>query len=248
MEELLAKLRSYSHFLELEDSIPYWETQIPELRERMAEMKWNLRQKELDLLQWENPNLFQRVFGRAEEKKERFSQQIRELKSAQMAVQWELEGLEKKICRGKEELAALTDSREAYTSAKADLVLSSAQESRLIMEEISAFAPVALETANRALEALADARPWMQKDALSTRVGAENRKLECLYRAQDCTRRLLGILAVMPEGAADPGSSFENLYGYVCGTASEFKQLDRLNLAVEQVQTVRNQLRLLLGE
>ena len=60
--------------------------------------------------------------------------------------------------------------------------------------------------------------------------------------------RLLELLAVMPEGVASPGSSFENLYSYICGVTSEFKQLDRLNSAVEQLYTVRNQLRMLLGE
>ena len=130
----------------------------------------------------------------------------------------------------------------------ADTVLTVAQESRMMMEESSAFAPVALETANRALEALEEVRPWMQRDALTTRVGAANRKMECLYNAQTFTRRLRNILEVLPEGAATPGSSFQELYGYICGVTSEFKQLDRLNNAVEQVRTVRNQLRLLLGE
>jgi len=248
MDELLKRLKDYSRFLELEDSIPYWESQIPELKARIGEMKWNLQQKELELLQWQNPNFFQRVFGRAQEKQEKLSQQIREIKSARMAAQWELEGLEKKITEGKLELEVLADSGAAYQAAKEQTVLTTARESRLMMEEISAFAPLALETTGRALEALEDARPWMQKDALTTRVGEGNRKMECLQRAQDCAHRLLEILAVLPEGVASPGSSFENLYGYICGVTSEFKQLDRLNSAVEQLRTVRNQLRLLLGE
>ena len=248
MDELLKKMKDYSRFLELEDSIPYWEAQIPELKDRIKEMKWNLQQKELDLLQLQNPNFFQRMFGRAEEKKEILSKQIREITAAQTAARWDLEGLEKKITAGKEELEILAGSREAYEIAKADTVLTVAQESRMMMEEISAFAPVALETANRALEALEEVRPWMQRDALTTRVGAANRKMECLYNAQTFTRRLQNILKVMPEGAATPGSSFLELYGYICGVTSEFKQLDRLNNAVEQVRTVRNQLRLLLGE
>ena len=159
MEELLTKLHSYSRFLELEDSIPYWEAQVPELKDRIEEMKWNLQQKELERLQLKEPNFFQRVFGRAEEKQELLDRQIRELKAAQTAAQWELEGLEKKISGGREELEALADSGKAYASAKAEQVLTSAQESRLLMEEISAFAPLALETAWRALMALEDARP-----------------------------------------------------------------------------------------
>ena len=97
MEELLTKLHSYSRFLELEDSIPYWEAQLPELEDRIEEMKWNLQQKELELLQLKEPNFFQKMFGRAEEKKETLSKQIREIKAAQTAAQWELEGLEKRL-------------------------------------------------------------------------------------------------------------------------------------------------------
>ena len=211
-------------------------------------MKWNRNQKELEFLQWKEPNFFQRFFGRAEERQERLGQQIREIKAAFTAAQWELEGLEKKITAGKQELETLAGSRQAYETAKAETALTVAQESRLMMEELSAFVPVAQQTVNRALEALEDAHFWMGRDARTTRVGQDNRKMECLYRAQDCTRRLLEILSALPEGVASPGSSFANLYDYVCGVTSEFKQLDRLNNAVEQLRNVRNQLRLLLGE
>ena len=248
MNELLKKLKDYSRFLELENSIPYWENQIPELKARLSEMQWNLRQKELELLQRKNPNFFQRVFGRAEERREILSKQIREITSAQMAAGWDLEALEEKVASGKQELETLAGSREVYRAAKLDTTLTVAQESRMMMEELSAFAPVAQKTVNQALEALEDARFWMGKDACSSRVGQDNRKMECLYRAQDSTRRLLEILSVMPEGVASPGSSFANLYDYVCGATSEFKQLDRLNNVVEQLRTVASQLRLLLGE
>jgi hypothetical protein len=86
MEDLIKKLRDYSRFLELEDSIPYWESQIPELKYRLEEMKWNQQQKEMELLNLKEPNFFQRTFGRAEEKKERINRQIREISSAKTAV------------------------------------------------------------------------------------------------------------------------------------------------------------------
>lgn len=245
MDDLLKKLKDYSRFLELEDSIPYWESQIPELKERIDEMKWNLQQKELELLQLKNPNFLQRLFGRAEEKQEKLSQQIREITAARTAAQWELEGLEKKIKTGKEELETLTGAQESYRQAKEETVLTTVQESRLMMEEITAFAPVALETAWHILESLEEARPWMR----STRIIAEgSRKMEHLYRAQDYSRRLLAILSIMPEGVANPGTKLENLYDYICGATSEYKQMDRLELAQEQVRTIRTQLKLLLGE
>jgi uncharacterized protein YPO0396 len=248
VEDLIKKLRDYSRFLELEDSIPYWENQIPELKDRLEEMKWNQQQKEIELLNLKEPNFFQRTFGRAEEKKERISKQIREITAAKTSAQWELEGLEKQIKEGKEELAILADSRKNYEEAKGGAELSAGRESQLMMEEITAFAPVALETAWHVLVALEEARPWMSRDVRTSRVGSDNRKMECLSKAEAAAARLVEILTVMPEGVATIGSYLREPHGYIYGVTSEFKQLDRLELAQEQVRTVRTQLKLLLGE
>ena len=69
--------------------------------------KWNLHQKELELLQLKAPNFFQRILGRAEEKKEKLSKQIREITAAKTAAQWELEGLEKQAEGGAGAIAGL---------------------------------------------------------------------------------------------------------------------------------------------
>lgn len=248
MEDLLSKMKSYSRFLELEDSIPYREAQIPELKARLSEMKWNLHQKEAELLNLQEPNFFQRMFGRAEEKKEKLSKQIREITAARTAALWELESLEQQIQSEKQEKEALAGSREGYEAAKAEAVLTPAQESRLMMEEITAFVPVALETAWHVLEALEDTRPWMSRDAQTTRISENNRKMECLAKAEDAGQRLLELLTVLPEGIAEPGSYLKAPHAYIYGVASEFKQLDRLEQAQEQVRTVRNQLKQVIGE
>ena len=245
MDELLKKMKDYSRFLDLEDSIPYWEAQLPELEDRIAEMEFNLRQKQLELLQLQVPNFFERLFGRAEEKKEKLAHQIREITSASMAARWELEALEKKIREGKQELEALAGSEEAYGAEKASAALSAAQESRLLMEEITAFGPLALETAWRALMTLEDARPWIR----SNRILVEgSRKMELLYLAQDQSRRLRKILAALPEGIASSDIRLENLYDYICGATSEYKQQDRLENVQIMLRTIRNQLKQVLGE
>jgi hypothetical protein len=248
MEDLIKKLHAYSRYLELRDSIPYWEAQLPELKYRLEEMQWNQQQKETELLTLKEPNFFQRLFGRAEEKKERISKQIREISGAKTAAQWELEGLEKQIREGREELALLEDSRNHYEAAKAAAALSPAGESRLMMEQISAFAPVALETAWHVLMALEDARPWMSRDARTTGVGPDNRKMECLARAEAAAALLREILEALPEGIATVGSYLREPHDYIYGVTSEFKQLDRLERAQEQIRTVRTQLKLILGE
>ena len=197
------------------------------------------------MLQLKEPNFFQRVFGRAEEKKELLCKQIREITAAQSAAIWELEDLQKKCQEGQRELITLADSGKVYEDTKAECVLSPGQESRLLMEQITAFAPLALETAWRALMALEDARPWIR----SNRAMVDgSRKMELLYRAQDHSRRLRKILAALPEGAADPCTRLENLYDYICGATSEYKQQDRLENVQIELRTLRNQLKLLLGE
>ena len=200
------------------------------------------------MLQLKSPNFFQRVFGKAEAKKETLALQIREMRSAHMAATWDLEGLQKKIEVGKQERENLFGSEDAYKVAQAEYMLSSAQESRLLMEQIMAFAPLALETAWHVLETLEEARPWMRRDAQTTRAIHGSRKMELLYRAQYQSRLLLKILAALPEGCADPCTMLENLYDYICGATSEFKQLDRLETVQIQLRTLRNQLKLLLGE
>jgi len=245
MDDLLKKMKDYSRFLELEDDIPYWESLMPELEDRIEELKWNKQQKELEMLQLKEPSFFQRLFGRAEEKKELLSKQIREITAAHSAAVWELEDLKRKLQEGNQELASLTNSQKVYEEAKAECILSPGQESRLLMEQITAFAPLALETAWRALTALEDARPWIR----SNRVMMDgSRKMELLYRAQDYSRRLLKILAALPEGAADPCTRLEYLYDYICGATSEYKQQDRLENVQIELRTLRNQLKLLLGE
>ena len=88
----------------------------------------------------------------------------------------------------------------------------------------------------------------MQEDAVKKLVGRENRKMEYLSAAEAAAVRLCGILSVLPEGIAALGPYLREPRSYIDGVTSEFKQLDRLNSAMEQVQTVCTQLRLLLGE
>lgn len=245
MEELIARLNAYGRFLELEDQIPYWEQQLPEKKARIRELQLNRDSKEIDLKALENPGFFQRLLGRTEEKKEKRNQQLREVTAALNAAQWELKDLEKKIEASKQELRSLQDSQKAYEQAKQGAVLNTAQESHLMMQEIAAFLPAALSASDRILETLEDARIWMQEDALSRGVSSRNRKLECLQKAEENALRLCEILGIMPEGVAPIGRYLQSPGGYITGVTNETAQLDRLNLAIDQIRETRNQLRML---
>ena len=88
----------------------------------------------------------------------------------------------------------------------------------------------------------------MQRDVRTDRVGQDNRKMECLGKAEAGAQKLCSILSLLPEGIAPVGSYLSNPNTYIYGVTSEGKQLDRLNQAQEQLRTLRNQLKLVLGE
>ena len=235
MESLLRKLDSFSRQLELEDNLPYWEGQKAELQARISELKENKRKKERELGLLKEPNLFHKLLGKSEEKRGRFRKQIEEITAAQTAACWELESITAKIESGEQELANLAGSRAAYEEAKTNVVLTPAQESRIMMAEITAFAPAALKTAERLLGNLENARFWIQK---------ENRDVTCLQDVESAANRLGDILSVLPEGVATIGSYLQSPVEYISGDDS----WNRLHQAQEQVRNVRNQLRLLPGE
>lgn len=224
MEELLKKLQAYSRQLELEDNLPCWENQRTEIQARISEMTENLRKKEQALAGLGKPTFLQKLLGKAESEKAKLGGQIREITAARMAAQWESEALEKKITAGKQELEALSGSGVAYKAAKADMVFTPAQESRLMMEEISAFAPAAMGAAGRVLETLE-----------MTAFGQDRRNVE------SAAIQLRNILSVLPEGVAPVG-------GFLLAPYDFLKDTDGLTQAREQIQQVINQLRLLLGE
>lgn len=245
MEELMKLLQNYGRFLALEDNIPYWEAQRSELRERIRELKWNRDGKQIELTNPENPNFFRRLFGRVEEKKDKLAHQLREVTAACTAAEWELKALEDKIGKGKQELEALRGVREAYEQAKRETKLTTIQESQLVMEELAAFTPAAIAAADRVLEALEDARFWVQEDARRRGVSPDNRKLEFLSKAEENAQRLCEIITIMPEGVASVGGYLQNPGSYIDAVTSEFGKLDRLDNAVNQVRETRNQLSML---
>ena len=245
MESLIQMLRDYGRYLSLEDSIPQWEQERAELKVRIGELRLSRDQMQWELDRLENPSLFQRLFGKAGDKKEKLTKQLREVTAALNAAVWERDALDKRMEEGKRELEALSGSRERYLQAKEEAKLSSMEESQLIMEEIAAFTPAAMDAADRVLDALESARPWMQWDVRYTGVSPTNRKMECLALAAENAHRLVDLLGILPEGCANIGSYLHAPEGYVDAVTMEYAKLDRLNNAINQVRETRNQLGML---
>jgi len=240
LEELLNKLKAYSRYLELKDTIPHWEAQTRELKARIRELKTNRDNKESSLQRMENPGFFQRLFGGSGEKRECLQQQFSQANAACAAAKWDLEELQQKLTAGKQEWETLAGSQEEYVSAKEAAVLDSAAESRLMMEELSAFAPLALTMAERTLASL--------QNAQLLGAGVTEMKTELLNEAVKDALQLRELLQVLPEGCADIGGFLENPNGFLYATAAKFGHQNRLNLATAQIQRVVNQLKAILGE
>ena len=235
MEQLLGKLQAFRRQLELEDRLPAWEHQLQERKAQISERTENLKKKVQELEKLGDSGFLQRLFGKTASQRERIGNQIREITAARTAAQWDLQSLEQRILSGKQEQLTLADSRAAYEAAKAAMVLTPARESQLMMEEISGFAPFAMETSAGVLVALEEAGFWMKQGKYN------EQQLQSLEAA---AKRLREILAVLPEGIAPVGSFLQEPRLFL----GEGNVSDRLIQAQEQIQQVITKLRLLLGE
>ena len=232
MEILLEKLRAYCRFLELEDSLSCWESRQSEQLTHLATLQENLEKKQQELENLKSPTFFRKFLGQAGGKREKLRRQIQEIIAAITAAQWELASLEKKIAAGKQERDNLRDSREIFEKEKQKMDLNAAQESQLMMAEISGFVPSARKNTERALEALENVRFWKQQ-------GVENP--DALKEAVAAAVHLREILGVLPEGIASAGGYLQMPEDYLQGSQS-------LENAIEQLTTIQTQLRLLMGE
>ena len=232
MEILLEKLRAYCRFLELEDSLSCWESRQSEQLIHLATLQENLEKKQQELENLKSPTFFRKVLGQAGGKREKLRRQTQEITAAITAAQWELSSLEKKIAAGKQERENLRDSREIYEREKQKMDLNAAQESQLMMAEISGFVPSARKNTERALEALENVRFWKQR-------GIEDS--EHLKEAVSSAVRLREILSVLPEGIA-------SVCGYLQMPEEYLQGKYPLENAIEQLTTIQTQLRLLMGE
>ena len=235
MEQLLEKMQACRRQLELEDRLPAWERQLQERKAQISEMTENLKQKEQALEKLCNPGFLRRLSGRTGVQKERICIQLREIMAARTAAQRDLQSLEQRILSGKREQLTLADSRTTYEAAKSAMVLTPARESQLMMAELSAFAPFAMETAAGVLTELEEAEPWLEQ---------EQHRQQQLETLEAAANRLQDILSVLPEGIAPVGSFLREPRLFL----GEGNVSDRLIQAQEQICQVINQLRLLLGE
>lgn len=231
MDELLKKLQACSRFIRLEEVISDLESQTAEEKHRIRELQETISRKEAELQAWNDPGFFQRFLGSGKGKKEKI-RQITELNAVWNASMRELENLERKQKNAREEWLALSGSREAYLKARKETQLPPGQESQLMLEELAAFASLALALSRKTQNALETALS-LGKDAFAMK--------ETLYQeAAQSARELKKLLDMLPEGFTEISDYLQDPEGW----SSE----PELALAVSQLQNLTNQLRAILGE
>ena len=234
MQEYAVAVQELGRYLELEGWIPATEKTLREqqcsLRERKADKEW----KELNLLQWNEPGFFQRLLGRVQEKQEKARKEYNEAVAVYEIAKREMEALQFRLESAREEFDNLADAPQKYIRL--------CEEYGEEAEYRSVFVPAAIAAIRRAKADLEQARIWMQEDARYKGVRQQNRKMEFLSEAEAEVHHLGKILAYFPENTIKQGNYLKQPEGYITGVTSEFKQLDRLNLAQSQLSACLQEL------
>lgn len=232
---VLQELKNYSRWLKLEASLPRLEEALAEAKALRIDAGGQVRVAQWELDRLERPGFFQRLKGDIEDKK---AEAYREFRAAQVKyqnAQAEVELRTKELEDSRAELAALSGSWDAFLREKGNADLTD--------EEKQLLAGIGIGLANDCLDALEQARPWMQMDVRYTYVREDNRKLEFLGIARERAGRILAILEQLPEGSVEIAQYLRSPDGFILGVTMEYKQLDRLNLAIDQIRSVRKQLK-----
>lgn len=232
---VLQELKNYSRWLTLEASLPRLEEALAEAKALRIDAGSQVRVAQWELDRLERPGFFQRLKGDIEDKK---AEAYREFRAAQVKyqnAQAEVELRTRELEDSRAELAALSGSWDAFLREKGNADLAD--------EERQLLAGIGIGLANDCLDALEQARPWMQMDVRYTYVREDNRKLEFLGIARERAGRILAILEQLPEGSVEISQYLRSPDGFILGVTMEYKQLDRLNLAIDQIRGVRRQLK-----
>lgn len=236
MEQVLKALKNYSRWLQLEGKIPGLEDALAEAKALRIDARGRVRLAQWEMERLEKPGFFQRMKGGLEERREEVFREQRAAQVNLQQVQEEVDLREKELKAAQEEFAELSGSWEVYLREKTRF-------DGAVEGEIKLLSAIGIGLANDCQEALEEARPWMRADVMRRGVSYDNRKLEFLGIARETAGRLMALLEQLPEGVVKIPGYLRNPDGFILGYAMEFKQLDQVNLAIEQVRDLRSRLR-----
>lgn len=236
MEQILQELKNYSRWLQLEAKLPGLEDALAEAKALRIDADGRMRLVQWEMEGLEKPGFFQRLKGGLEERREEVYREQRAAQAHLQLVQEEVEQREKELREARADFAALSGSWEAYLREKAEF-------GGTVNGEAGLLAAIGVGLTNDCQEALEEARPWMRMDVMRRGVSFDNRKLEFLGIARERAGRITALLEQLPEGTVQIPGYLRNPDGFILGYAMEYRQLDQVNLAIEQIRELRRKLK-----
>lgn len=228
----------------VEEQIPALQQECNNLKDAVNEAASNVVITKWEVNALENPGFFTRLMGRLEEKKQKawtaYRSAVAEKENADRAYQEKTD----QLTALQNELSQLLPARERYSLEKESLRAIDPEEFGRMEMHWAAIEGVS--SAWKILSYLQEAQKWMRVDAVRTRVSGDNRKMEFLQLAEQEVHRLSAFVAVFPESEVSPGNYIRQPEFYITGVSSEYRQLDKLELAMNQVRSVRDQLKTFL--
>lgn len=244
MKLLLELMNRTARFMELELQLPLLNEQLVILKETVADRKQERDWAILEAKNWENPDFFQRLFGRVAEKQEKAQAEARTAAAAYETARQELEALEHTLSAQQKEHDALAGSKDAYHRERQTFLSTAAEEERLQLQQaqIEAFRPVAITCLRLIRKDLNRSHAWMQKNERPRYSGYETRQMEYWHLADRHADILQSLLPCFPENSITLGASMTCPSEYIRSASMNLAQLDRLNIAVEQSLRVQEQI------
>lgn len=236
MEQALRELKNYSRWLKLEQDIPRLEENLAEAKALCIDAGGRVRLAQWELERLEKPGFLLRMKGGLEERKEEAYREHRLAQAQYQSAQQEAELRKQELAEAKAEFAALSGSWKAYLREKEGA-------DGINAEETDILTALAIGLSRDCQDALEQARNWMRQDVLRTGVSQQNRKMEFLALAAEKAARIREILEQLPRGTVEIPSYLDNPEGYITCVTMEYKQLDRVNLVIEQIYDLRNRLK-----
>lgn len=235
--------------MELEDQLPTLEAKERELKEKALQLKYELREAEMNLhyLEGSSPaNWLRRVLGKQEQALENSQRVVRDLKAEALQTGLELERTEGALRSGRQELAELAECCEECEKA---LATTGEMPEDILRHKCRLQLRRGIRCAGQLLEALEAGRDRGRRDADPTHTRAQLARMRVndLSAAEAHAGELAQCLDALARlGVELPGCPYlSNPAGYLA-TASDYAQLDRINLALDQIYDIRRKMEQLL--
>lgn len=242
MEKAVAMLRSFGRFRELETILPKKKQARKEENDRLREAGLNAAQAKWELDKAEKGGFFRRLMGKSEEKKELAYAKYREAMAQEQQAKQRVALLTMELEAMQQEYENCSGSWEIYLAEKEHCVAVGYAPEKWSDVLYPVLREFALWEIGECLDNLESARHWMQEDIRRQRVLEENRKLEFLGNARKHAQSILRLLEQLPEGSVEITNYLRDPDGFILNMTMLYKQLDKLNLAQDQLRRLRKQL------